>query len=147
MQETWDTGLVLGLGRSPGVGNGTPLQYSCLGNPMTEEPGGLPSVSSQRVGCKWSNFALTIVYTTYITILNWEVLELKIHYCFQDKYLHIFRIKPTPLLFDNRYFIEPILGATHLTEGRPIIAWLRRNEAGVLNLFVVFKLPFWESEY
>ena len=23
----------LGLGRSPGVGNGNPLQYSCLGNP------------------------------------------------------------------------------------------------------------------
>ena len=27
-------GLILGLGRSPGVGNGNPLQYSCLGNPM-----------------------------------------------------------------------------------------------------------------
>ena len=23
-----------GLGRSPGEGNGNPLQYSCLGNPM-----------------------------------------------------------------------------------------------------------------
>jgi len=23
-----------GSGRSPGVGNGNPLQYSCLGNPM-----------------------------------------------------------------------------------------------------------------
>ena len=23
-----------GLGRYPGVGNGNPLQYSCLGNPM-----------------------------------------------------------------------------------------------------------------
>ena len=27
-------------GRSPG-GNGNPLQYSCLENPWTEEPGGL----------------------------------------------------------------------------------------------------------
>ena len=27
-------GLILGLGRSPGEGNGNPLQYSCLGNPM-----------------------------------------------------------------------------------------------------------------
>ena len=27
-------GLVLGLGRSPGVGNGNPLQYSCLGKLM-----------------------------------------------------------------------------------------------------------------
>ena len=29
-----DVGLILGLGRSPGVGNGTQLQYSCLENPM-----------------------------------------------------------------------------------------------------------------
>ena len=29
-----DVGLISGLGRSPGEGNGNPLQYSCLGNPM-----------------------------------------------------------------------------------------------------------------
>ena len=29
-----DPGLVPGLGRSPGEGNGNPLQYSCLENPM-----------------------------------------------------------------------------------------------------------------
>ena len=28
-----DLGLIPGLGRSPGGGNGNPLQYSCLGNP------------------------------------------------------------------------------------------------------------------
>ena len=29
-----DAGSILGLGRSPGEGNGNPLQYTCLGNPM-----------------------------------------------------------------------------------------------------------------
>ena len=29
-----DAGLIPGLGRSPGEGNGNPLQYCCLGNPM-----------------------------------------------------------------------------------------------------------------
>ena len=29
-----DTGLIPGLGRSPGQGNGNPLWYSCPGNPM-----------------------------------------------------------------------------------------------------------------
>ena len=29
-----DVGLIPGSGRSPGVGNDNPLQYSCLGNPM-----------------------------------------------------------------------------------------------------------------
>ena len=29
-----DVSSISGSGRSPGVGNGNPLQYSCLGNPM-----------------------------------------------------------------------------------------------------------------
>ena len=29
-----DTGSISELGRSPGEGNGNPLQYSCLGNPL-----------------------------------------------------------------------------------------------------------------
>ena len=32
-----DQGLIPGLGRSPGEGNGNPLQYSCLENPMDGE--------------------------------------------------------------------------------------------------------------
>jgi len=30
-------GLIPGSGRFPGEGNGNPLQYSCLGNPMDKE--------------------------------------------------------------------------------------------------------------
>ena len=33
-EDTRDMGLVPGLGRCPGGGNGNPLQCSCLGNPM-----------------------------------------------------------------------------------------------------------------
>ena len=32
--DVGDKGSIPGLGRSPEVGNGNPLQYSCLGNPM-----------------------------------------------------------------------------------------------------------------
>ena len=32
-----DAGLIPGLGRSLGGGNGNSLQYSCLGNPMDRE--------------------------------------------------------------------------------------------------------------
>ena len=97
-RDARDTGSIPGLGRPPGVRNGTPLQYSCLENPMdggawwaavywvaksrarlsdftftfhfhalekelathssvlawripeTEEPSGLPSIGSHRVG-------------------------------------------------------------------------------------------------
>ena len=45
-----DLRLIPGLGRSPGEGNGNPLQYSGWRIPWTEEPGGLQSMGSQRVG-------------------------------------------------------------------------------------------------
>ena len=32
-----DPGSIPGSGRSPGEGNGNPLQYSCLGNPRDRE--------------------------------------------------------------------------------------------------------------
>ena len=44
-----DPGSIAGSGRSPGEGNGYPLQYSCLENPWTEEPGGFQSMESHRV--------------------------------------------------------------------------------------------------
>ena len=39
-----DMGLIPGSERSSGEGNGNPLQYSCLENPMDREPGGLQSI-------------------------------------------------------------------------------------------------------
>ena len=35
--DTRDAGLIPGWERSPGGGNGSPLQYSCLENPMDRE--------------------------------------------------------------------------------------------------------------
>ena len=45
-----DAGSIPGVGRSPGEGNGNTLQYSFLGNPRIEKPGGLQLMRSQRVG-------------------------------------------------------------------------------------------------
>ena len=45
-----DLGSIPETGRSPGEGNGNSLQYSCWKIPWTEEPGGLQSMGSQRVG-------------------------------------------------------------------------------------------------
>ena len=47
--DTADMGSIPGSGRSPGEGNGNPLQYSCPGEiPWREEPGGLQSVVLQK---------------------------------------------------------------------------------------------------
>ena len=42
-------GSIPGLGRSPGGGNGTPLQHFAWRNPWTEEPGGLQSMGSKEL--------------------------------------------------------------------------------------------------
>ena len=44
-----DTGLIPRSGRSLGEGNGNPLQYSCLGNPMDRGALWSQSMGSQRV--------------------------------------------------------------------------------------------------
>ena len=45
-----DVGLIPVSGRSPEEGSSNSFQHSCLGNPKEEEPGGLQSMGSQRVG-------------------------------------------------------------------------------------------------
>ena len=37
------------VGKIPGGGNGNPLQYSCLENSWTEEPGGLHGVTESDI--------------------------------------------------------------------------------------------------
>ena len=47
--EAGDGGLTLWLERSPGRGNGNPLQYSCLENPMDRGAWRSTVTGSQRV--------------------------------------------------------------------------------------------------
>ena len=53
-----DPGLIPGSGRYSGEGNGDPLQYLCLENSKTEEPGSY-SLGSQRVGHDWTSNTTT----------------------------------------------------------------------------------------
>ena len=78
VKDTEDMGLIPGLGRSRGVGKGYPLQYSCLGNPMEEEPGGLQSMRLQRVGYDWVTNIHTHIHTMkyYLALKRKKVLGL-----------------------------------------------------------------------
>ena len=49
-----------------GEGNGTPLQYSCLENPWTEEPGRLQSMASLRV---WNDWVTSL---SLFTFMHWR---------------------------------------------------------------------------
>ena len=48
--EVRDMGSIPGSGRFPGEGNGNPLQYSCLENPMDRGAWWAMVKGSQRVG-------------------------------------------------------------------------------------------------
>ena len=52
--DAGDLGSIPGLRRSPGEGNGNPLQYACQEIPWTAKSGGLQSLGSQRVGHDWA---------------------------------------------------------------------------------------------
>ena len=49
-----DLGLIPGSGRSPGEGNGNPLQYSCLKNPMD---GGALHATVHGVAKSWTQLS------------------------------------------------------------------------------------------
>ena len=69
-----DVGLIPGSGRSPGVGNGNPLQYSCLENPMDREG-------------QWA--------TVYGTAKSWTCLSMHLYiYLFFFFFLTIITLSP-----------------------------------------------------
>ena len=60
-------------GRSPGEGNGNPLQYSCLENPMDRGACRLQSMGSQRVGLDWATL-LYLQLSIWLAISSPSVL-------------------------------------------------------------------------
>ena len=57
-----DLGSIPGLGRSPGEGNGNPLQYACLENPMDR---GAWQATVHGVAKSWTRLS-------NFTSLNWK---------------------------------------------------------------------------
>ena len=57
-----DMHWIPGSGKSPGEGNGYPLQYSFLENSTDRAAYGLQSMGSQRVGCDWATKTYTHFY-------------------------------------------------------------------------------------
>ena len=65
-----DPGSIPGFGRSAGEGNGNPLQYSCLENPMDRRVCRLQSTGSQRIGHDW---ATSLTHSLPSVYLFWTV--------------------------------------------------------------------------
>jgi len=68
-EDARDMGSIPGLGRSPGVGSGNPLQYSCLGNSMDSGTWWATVHESQRVG--------HYLATEHTQVIVWSTLWFK----------------------------------------------------------------------
>ena len=60
-----DAGSIPELGRSPGEGNGNPLQYSCLGNPMDR---GAWWATVHRVAKSWTQLKQLSMHGHILTV-------------------------------------------------------------------------------
>ena len=67
--DAGDVGSKPGLGRSPGGGNGNPLQYSCLENPMDR---GAWRATVHRVTQSWTQLSMCapMGYFWFFTVIN-----------------------------------------------------------------------------
>ena len=79
-EDARDAGSIPLLGRSPGGGNGNPLLYSCLGNPMDRGAwkATVPGVTKSQT--RLSDFAFTFHFhalekamATHSSVLVWRI--------------------------------------------------------------------------
>ena len=82
--KTGKLSLIPGLGRSPGEGNGSPLQYPCLENPMDRGAWQAAVHGVARSRTRLSDFTFTFHFHTlekemaaHSNVLAWEILWTK----------------------------------------------------------------------
>ena len=70
-----ELGLIPGLGRSPGEGNGNPLQYSCLENPKNGGTWQATSLWSLKESDTTKQLHFLSLFLFFTTSATWEVLD------------------------------------------------------------------------
>ena len=78
-RDATDIGSIPEWGRSPGGGNGNPLQYFCLENPMDRQPGGLQSMGHKE------SYTIEPTHTCIHILLIREKAEVKEVVTVQDR--------------------------------------------------------------
>ena len=77
-----DPGLISGSGRSPGVGHGNPLQYSCLENPVDRGAtlwAAVHRVAQSRTWLKWLNMHACIQQRRIVR-------DIKLFFCWMNSW-------------------------------------------------------------
>ena len=96
--HVFDTGVVgwiPGSGKSPGVGNGNPLQCSCLENPEDGEAwwAAVCGVTQSRTRLKWLSSSSTLSYLSFTTnvlciLLKKSITILKVMKMFYTTFIY-----------------------------------------------------------
>ena len=80
--DAGDSGSIPGSGSSPGEGNGNPLRYSCLGNPM--DRGGWQATVRYHCVSTHTDTHTTICMPLYVTALASRLKSLQISLHLQE---------------------------------------------------------------
>ena len=105
---TWETSYYV---LNPRRRNSNPLQYSCLENPWTEEPGGLWSMGSQRVG-HMCQITKCITWIISFKLHNNSIGEVLLSFTFKrenpslQKLCRLIELSPIKMYFRIRIYIS-----------------------------------------
>ena len=139
-----DPGSIPESGRSPGEGNGNPLQYSCLENPMDEEAGRLQSMGSQRVRHDWATSLTHSLHFSYFLFyklihkpqeyLNCINAKLLLQACFPINFEFLYFLIFFPFFFyPYLYSLGLILSYNvihiHICRPKQAKSWVGRTKA------------------
>ena len=114
-----DVALIPGSGRSPGVGNGNPFQYSCLENPIYREAwqATVLSIAQNQTGLKQLSmyalqfFIYVLISSAHFPITCGHPSHYELLYTPKDIKIHGMEHKSRKLIFKNQS--DPIMCCCH----------------------------------
>ena len=108
-----DLGSIPGLGRSPGKGNGNPLQYSCLGNSMDRGTWRVTAHELQRVQHDWAtNIMLYNSLSLLYSSMSFDkcIQSCGNHHCDTEQFYHLPQFF---VLFGSQSFLPLLVLSNH----------------------------------
>ena len=124
-----DPGSIPGLGRSLGEGNGSPLQYSCLGNPID-------------IGALWAtvhgaqnrhSFAVQGTLKSLLQHHNFKASILQRSHFFMDQHSHLYMTTGKTIALTIWTFVNKVTSLLFNMLSRLIIAFLPRNKCLLIS--------------
>ena len=124
--NTGDESSIPGLGRSPGEGNGNPLQYSCLGNPMDT---GAWQATVHRVTKSQTPMTHRLNNMSHLVSINWIVVAGAVHLLshvrlFATSWTEACQASPSFTIYWSLFkpmSIELVMPSNHLILWRPLL--------------------------